>query len=347
VNRRLCLAGLLGALALAGSAWAAEFTFTGAVFTGPDRIPVGGVEVDLEVAGHFTPVAATSDAAGRFSARVTLPRAPTDAVTVNARYRKDGFDPLQPVVRCTPGAARACPLDPVALIPTAGIATLTPEEKQVLEGLRSAEGRTLYLLPYQVLPSGPTAPHIDGNFLAASLRTAIATRLQELDADPAVFDYEPLDPVGLMPLPAPIAAATSEKAKAVGEKLNALGVITGTGLTQAGAGGTVVDMTSSFVIMPTDEAQSRTLLVHDQNMPAALLSSAELSQRLSPLWGQSTLLAICRQELGRAHATRDRSRLERLRAYLVAERSRTGRDEGMKLADLEKLLRQVDRELAP
>jgi len=350
VRRRGALAAQFVAVFTAlglGAAAAAELTVSGTVSTGPDRVPVAGVQVELEVAGRLAPAAADSDAAGRFSARVASPQSRAATLSVTARFRKDGFDPLQAVELCTPGTAQACSLRPAELFPNGGIAALTDDELRVLDPLRSAEGRTLYLLAYQILPPGPSAPRIDPNILAASLQLNIATRMQDLDSDPAVLEFEPLDPVGLVPVPSPVAAGTPEKAKAVGERLNALGVISGTGMAGNSGGTATVSMTSTFVIMPSDEDRSRMLLVHDQDLPAAFLTSAELSQRLSPLWGQSALLAVCRKEFARALAARDRGGMERLRAYLVAERSRTGGDQGMKLADLGRLLHRVDQELRP
>lgn len=346
-----CAAWLLAAGMLASASAAADLTVSGSVVTGPDRTGVAGVQVDLEVRGRLVPDAARTDAAGRFEARVALPPGAIPAsVAVTARYAKDGFDPLQAVEPCAPGAAAAarCALRPAELVATAGLAALTEEELRTLAPLRSAEGSTLYLLEYQVLPPGPSAPRIDPNSLAVSLRMAIATAMDELYSDPALADYDPLDAAGLVAVPPPVTATSPEKAKAVGERLNALGVVSGTGLVRADDGEPAsVTMTSNLVLMPSGEERSRSLLVRDPELPAALLSSGELSLRLSPLWNQSAFLAVCRREFARARAQGDREGLERLRAYLVAERSRAGPDQGMQRADLDRLLRRVEQELGP
>jgi hypothetical protein len=340
---------LLAAGALASPAAAADLTVAGSVVTGPDRTPVAGVQVDLEVRGRLVPDAARTDAAGRFEARVPLPPGSVPAsMAVAARYLKDGFDPLQAVEPCAPGGGPGarCTLRPAELLATAGLAALTEEEIRILASLRSAEGSTLYLLEYQVLPPGPSAPRIDPNSLAVSLRMAIATAMDDLYADPALADYDPLDAAGLVAVPPPVTAASPEKAKAVGERLNALGVVSGTGLLRGGGGEPpAVTMTSNLVLMPAGEERSRSLLVRDPEIPAGLLSSGELSARLSPVWNQSAFLAVCRREFARARAQQDRRGLERLRAYLIAERSRAGPGQGMQRADLDRLLRRVEQEL--
>ncbi len=80
----------------------------------------------------------------------------------------------------------------------------------------------------------------------------------------------------------------------------------------------------------------------------AELQFPERYEQMGERWGFYTLVALCVRELNAfkaAASPSDRTRLERVRAYLLAERAQLQRDEPLKLHSIEKLLGLVNQHL--
>lgn len=101
------------------------------------------------------------------------------------------------------------------------------------------------------------------------------------------------------------------------------------------------------MVMPVGKLVSQQYQVVDEGILVRELGSPSLSNKLNPLWAHNTLLAVCRREIVLAQARKDPEALERIRAYLLAERSQAGKYEKLKVQELNLLLGQIDGAAGP
>jgi hypothetical protein len=345
---RAALTALAAAVALAGVAEARTVRVSGKVLTSTGS-PLAAARVRIEVTGIGPQGSAVADPAGQFTAEVRLPEGPAGRpAVVTLLYSKDGYRSVNAVRECRP-VSSACAFPAVTLPAAAGASALSPEEQNALKGLRSQERNTLFLVPFRLEPEPAPAVRLDMPRLAESLRRAIVLRFQDLEDREGLRGFTPLPPVGLRTLPpgviTPDEEADTEKLEAVGGHLNALALITGTGEVRAQGSKQLADVSAGFLALPAGRESSKLWLVEELDVPVSLLSSLRLSGRLSPLWGHSALLAVCRRELAEARAANDTARLRRVRAYLVAERSLAGGGEEIKVGEIDRLVSEIDREI--
>ena len=343
--------GLVLLLAFSRPAGAEPVRIVGTVTGGVSGTPVRDVRVDVLILGDLTPKAALTDMAGQYEATVKTSKPLDKPVTVTLRFYKEGFDPYptDSIQTCDfrPGA---CRVSSIQLAPSGGSSALTEEERTKLDSVKSTEGSTLFMLPYQVTHPVASETPINMKTLTDSLQIAISTQIQSLEGDRELARFEPLEPVSLMAVPPEIDIDETnvERIKTVGHHLNALAVISGNGeVARTSEASEIINVRSRFVIMPTNGNAARQFLVDDRELPSTLFNSLELAEKLSPQWGHNTVFALCQREFAKAKQAKDRKALWRIRAYVNAQLHRASGDEKLKVGDLQRLLLRIDEELAP
>jgi hypothetical protein len=330
---------LAASAVLAAAPASPQALVSGRVLDGATGAGLGGVRVAVELAGSGRSVAlpAPTDPAGSFSfdpARLfTAQERDTEGLALS--FSRDGYGTLTKVKRLPARGdfglgALEFKLQPAAS--PAGGATCADADR--LLPLRSQEGRTLFVVPYELQTSERSREFNDR--LLLTLKRRIQTHLQELNVESGVAD------VGLRSLPEKVAAADTETIRACGGTLNALAVAAGT----VTASGSEVEVATEYVIIPALPRYRPGSLSIDDRIPAAGLSASALSRRLDALWGRGTLLALAVAEAKSALDARDRPRLERARSWLVAERAQTGQGNEALVQSIADLLRHIDEELA-
>jgi hypothetical protein len=320
----------------AAAALAQAAAVTGRVVDRATGAALPGVRVVVELSGSGRSVALPSgtDATGSFAfdpaQLFTSQERDTEGLALT--FSKDGYRELTKVKQL-PGRGdfRLGALE-FGLEPAAAPAGQACADADKLLPLRSQEGRTLFVVPYDV---GADRFREFNDRLLLTLKRRIETHLQELNVDSGVAE------VGLRSLPEKVAAADTEAIRACGGTLNALAVAAGT-VTPSGS---EMEVESEYVIIPTLPRYRPGSLSIDDRIPAEGLSATQLGRRLDALWGRGTLLALAAAEARDALAAHDRSRLERARSWLVAERAQTGRGNETLVQSIAELLRHIDEEL--
>jgi hypothetical protein len=294
------------------------------------------VVVELSGSGRSLSLPAPTDANGSFAfdpARLfTAKECDTEGLSLS--FSRDGYRSLTTVRRLPArGDFRLGALE-FRLEPLAAPAVRTCADEDKLRPLRSREGRTLFVVPYEVAPSERSREFNDR--LLLTLKRRIQTHLQELNVESGVAD------VGLRSLPENVAAADTETIRACGGTLNALAVAAGT----VTPSGTEVEVSSEYVIIPALPRFRPGSLSIDDRIPLQGLSASALGRRLDALWGRGTLVALAVAEARDALAARDKPRLERVRSWLVAERAQTGQGNETLVHSIAELLRHIEEELA-
>jgi hypothetical protein len=328
---------LAATVVLAAATAAAQTVVSGRVLDHASGAALSGVRVVVELSGSGRSVAlpAATGAGGAFAfdpARLfTAQECDTEGLSLS--FSKDGYRDLTKVRRLPArGDFHVGPLE-FRLEPAAVPPGRTCADEDKLLPLRSQEGRTLFVVPYEVEPSEHAREFNDR--LLLTLKRRIQTHLQELNVESGVAD------VGLRSLPEKVAAADTETIRACGGSLNALAVAAGT-VTPAGS---EVEVESEYVIIPTLPRFRPGSLSIDDRIPLEGLSASALGRRLDALWGRGTLLALAVAEARDALAAHDTPRLERARSWLVAERAQTGRGNETLVQSIAELLRHIDEEL--
>jgi hypothetical protein len=321
----------------AAAAFPQTTVVTGRVVDLATGLALSGVRVVVELSGSGRSVAlpAPTDASGSFTfdpaRHFSAPERDTEGLSLS--FSKDGYRGLTKVRRL-PGRGdfRVGPLE-FRLEPLAAAAGGTCADADKLLPLRSQEGRTLFVVPYEVGPSERSREFNDR--LLLTLKRRIQTHLQELNVELGVAE------VGLRSLPEKVAAADTETIRACGGSVNALAVAAGT-VTPVGS---EVEVASEYVIIPSLPRFRPGSLSIDDRIPREGLSASGLSRRLDALWGRGTLLALAIVEAREALAARDRARLEKARSWLIAERAQTGPGNETLVQSIAELLRHIDEEL--
>jgi hypothetical protein len=294
------------------------------------------VVIELSGSGRSVALPAGTDASGSFTfdPAQLFTSEERDTQGLSLTFSKDGYRGLTKVTRLPArGDFRLGALE-FGLEPLAAPAAQACADADKLLPLRSQEGRTLFVVPYDVGSSERLREFNDR--LLLTLKRRIQTHLQELNVESGVAD------VGLRSLPEKVAAADTETIRACGGTLNALAVAAGT-VTPSGS---EMQVESEYVIIPTLARFRPGSLSIDDRIPAEGLSAAQLGRRLDALWGRGTLLALAAAEARDALAAHDKARLERARSWLVAERAQTGRGNETLMQSIADLLRPIDEELA-
>jgi hypothetical protein len=328
------------AVLAAATAFPQTAVVTGRVMDHASGAVLAGVRVVVELSGSGRSVTlpAATDANGAFvfdpAQHFSAQERDTEGLSLS--FSKEGYRGLTKVRRL-PGRGdfRIGPvefrLERMATQPGQACA----DEDELLP-LRSQEGRTLFVVPYEVGASERSREFNDR--LLLTLKRRIQTHLQELNVEAGTAE------VGLRSLPEKLAAADTEKIRACGGTLNALAVAAGT--VTPSAAGSEIQVESEYVIIPSLARFRPGSLSIDDRIPLEGLTASRLGRRLDTLWGRGTLLALAVVEARDALAARDRARLEKARSWLVAERAQTGAGNETLVQSIAELVRLIDQELA-
>lgn len=328
------------ALLSAATAFAQTTVVAGRVVDHATGVAVAGVRVAVELSGSGRSVAlpVATDANGAFAfdpaQHFSAPERDTDGLSLS--FSKEGYRGLTKVRRL-PGRGdfRVGSLE-VRLEALAAAPGEPCADADKLLPLRSQEGRTLFVVPYEVGASEHSREFNDR--LLLTLKRRIQTHLQELNVEAGTGE------VGLRSLPGKLGAADTERIRACGGAVNALAVAAGT-VTPSG-GGSEIQVESEYVIIPSLARFRPGSLSIDDRIPLEGLTASGLGRRLDALWGRGTLLALAVVEARDALAARDKPRLEKARSWLVAERAQTGAGNETLVQSIAELLRLIDQELA-
>ncbi len=183
-----------------------------------------------------------------------------------------------------------------------------------------------------------------------SFQDTITNHLQTLPVVPPPRDITPPPDVELVMLDGlEVALGDTGKIQLYGRYLKTLAMINSAGRIRRNASGDeVVQLTFHYRAMPFDAGSAPIREIYAYTVPVTELEFPERYEQLGERWGFYTLVTLCIRELNafktEASAS-DRTRLERVRAYLLAERSQLRRDEPLKLYYIEKLLDLVNQNL--
>jgi hypothetical protein len=337
---------LLAAVLLLAAEALAQQPFTGRikgrVVTAIGEHPVEGVGIAVQPIQD----AAQTDAFGRFEidlAKVVPNWSPGRKSSITLVFTKTGFENANSLLNCETVDARKCANLTVTLVRTFDDVELDAAMKEGLKPMISRDGLTLFLLPYDMVrqPDVNQVPDLRTESLMYGLHSSVNTHLQALVLDKGV--PRPPD-IGVKPVKEKVAATDTEKIKTWGMYLNALAMVGGSGVIRRDADGKgIADMSSTFTMIPKLQEFPSVEEVKD-NLPVELLNPSELSKQLSTTWGYRTTFALCLAEFKRAKSKGDRQGLERVRAYLMAERAQLkGNDE--RVGQINEMLNLVDEEL--
>jgi hypothetical protein len=342
-----------------GQAWSQEpFTgqITGAVVTGVQTgEPLQGVTVRVETHGRLIPGGETDDA-GRF--KIDLPtlipgwRA-EDETRLAVSFAKPEYEEVIWVLDCHVAGQSACNgLDVVleALPDSRRLTTevsINPDEIEVLDEHYQSSGLTLYLLP---LSASVALGNELSTLMLESLQGTITNHLQTLPVVPPPRDITPPPDVELVRLNGlQVALTDTGKIQIYGRYLKTLAMINSAVRLQRDANGVeVAQLTFHYRAIPFDMASTPIREVYSYTVPVAELHFPERYEQMGARWGLYTLAALCIRELSAfkaAASPSDRTQLERVRAYLLAERAQLRRDEPLKLQVIEELLDLVNQHL--
>ncbi len=274
-----------------------------------------------------------TDAQGRFS----IPLAPAGSARDYAvTFGKAGF---RDEVRRLDRNAVGRPLQ-VILLANSGPSAISAQDEAKLRPLITTSGTgPLMFVPYALPAAGSGVPAADANQrLRVQLQRLIVTHVQS-----TVGRAE----VSITPLPVD-ADNDIARLQAIGEFVNALGVVSGMGL--GDISGQSLELSSSFVIIPRPNLFSPPVLNIIDTVPASKIGLSALDQRFSRSWGRATVLALAARDLKATEALSGAARvneLRRVRAYLVSERSSVGPADELGAARLKEVIDRVTQEVGP
>lgn len=297
--------------------------------------PLADVAVAAEADGRSVGTART-DAQGQFAIALA---AAGNARDFTVTFGKAGF---RGEVRRLDRSAAGRPLQ-VTLLAATGPGAISAKDEAELRPLVTPAGTgPLMFVPYALPSSGSSGssagdPANDTNRrLRTQLQRLILTHVQGTVGGSGV---------SITALPV---AADSDIARlqAIGEFVNALGVVSGVGLDDGN--GQSLELSSSFVIIPRASLFDPPVLNIIDTVPARKLGLSALDQSFSRTWGRATVLALAARDLKAAESLSSdarRTELRRVRAYLVTERSSVGAADAVAATRLNELIERVTREV--
>jgi len=308
-------------LAMAAPAWAAP-SVVGTVVSAADGRPLAGATVSVKGRSPALRIAVEATAAdGRFAVD---PSAVLDAEALQSRaltlvVERQGFRPWsRKIITGTPGEFAW--QGEAALVPAGGLAALSEQERARLERFRSTTGRTLMMLPYELVALAEAPPEDAFNtLLRRNLHRGIKSYLQRPDYE------EFAEGVGIEALDVPVTSTSTERLVALGRYLRALGVIAGDAVVTAGGEGeAVITLSSGYHVIPEPSEDMIAEIGVDDRLRLSELASMQVSEILNPVWGRATLIAVSLTEMQAAREAGDLRRLERVLGYVRSERDALG-----------------------
>jgi hypothetical protein len=293
--------------------------------------PLGGVAVAAEADGRSIGNAVTN-AQGQFA--IPLASAAT-ARDFAVNFTLKGF---RSEVRRLDRAAAARPL-PISLLAASGPGAISPQDEARLRPLITPAGvGPLMFVPYDLQGADAAQVTAANQRLRQQLQRLIVTHVQATVG---------VSGVSITPLPVD-ANNDLTRLQAIGEFVNALGVVSGMGLDDGS--GESLELSSSFVIIPRANLFEPPVLNIVDTVPVRKLGLASLDQSFSRMWGRATVLALAARDLKAAEVLGGEARrneLRRVRGYLVTERSNVGPGDAIGTTRLNELIERVTREVGP
>lgn len=326
---------------------AIEIDIQGVIVSGEQKKPIAGVKIDLLEPAIFSTQTTITNTQGEFNLHFNKP----ENINIYSRYitlriTKNGYLKLDTLHPCNLKSKQQCDLESVQLEKLKQPSNLSQQEQHDLSKLAANQGNSLFLIPFKVIPDD-TPAQIDLELFAYALQSAINTRMQDLEEYLGVQVFDPLPPIELQTLTQSLAATDLAKRRSIGEYIKALAMISGISQWKSSQNNDPkINLYSDFLVMPSESGKSpRLLQVRDKELTPDTINSIELADQLSPLWGHFALLAIAGKEVTRATISGDNSTLERIRAYLIAEKATLEKNDSYKLNDLNRLLARIEQRL--
>jgi len=233
----------------------------------------------------------------------------------------------------------------VTLVPMTGPAAILPEDEQKLRSLVTPVGTgPLVFIPYD-LPTGA------GQGDAVALNERLRVQLQRLIVTHVQIAATSTEARDISLTKASVAAGNDlSRMRAVGQFVNALAVVSGTGF-GVGDGASAskeMELASSYVIIPQGEWFDPPLLSIVDTVPSDQVGRISLDQKMSRMWGRATILALAARDLKTVQSLKGEERrtlLQRIQRYVIAERANVGAADELGAAKLKELVEIVAREL--
>jgi hypothetical protein len=313
----------------------------GTVLDARSGAPLRDVQIDVELSGKRQTPPVQTGADGRYALDLSkMVFTPVDLKTdvVNISFSKEGYRPATRIIRGKISELVMPDNGVIKMQLVAGATVLSPEEAAQLKSLRSATGRTLFVVPYMIQQSGLDADRFNGD-LRSHLKRGINTHLQAIGAQAALGE------VAIEPLSLKLESAGTDKGRAVGMELNALAVIGGRIFGQETDERAPLEVTSEFAIIPVAGPFLPWTLFVDDRLPRNMLQSSGLYKRLNKIWGGNTVLALSVLEVRQAIEKNDRLGLHRARGYLLAEKKEAGPEDASLVQQIDALLGFIESQL--
>lgn len=283
---------------------------------------VGDVSIDVESRGKRFRGISRTDTTGYFELdlRHRVPAwKPGDSLTLH--FSKKGFQSTVRNLHCSMDACETLTVNMqhVAAVSIGG-QVFGPE----VAAQRSKDCSTIFVLPHAVPPSAEQAQLTATDLF--TLHMGITTHLQELDVQPPTLP-SPED-VSLVLLKGVRGLEPTPKiVKELGQQLQAMAMFYGILLMRPDASGTrVPHITSNFLPITSIEDFSRTVNILRRIPLPELETNPEAYDWIIQRLARHTLFALSAREFERVQLEESHpenfQRLERIRAYILAERKR-------------------------
>jgi len=324
--------------------FASNINIHGSIVSSAANKALSGVKVSLMEPFGFSSSITSTDHQGRFKLDLVRPQTLNlHSRFITLRFEKNGYQKSDQLHSCDLKTQNQCDIETIELYQLKQPTTLSQNEQEMLTNYTGNQGNSLFLIPYRMLPDDAPV-QIDVELFVFALQSAINTRMQNLEEFLGVQAFEPLPPIELQTLTETISRMSLGKRRSIGEYVTALAMISGMSQWKSNQGDNQqMSIYSNFLVMPTETGKNpRLLQVRDKGLSSEAVNSIELADQLSPLWGHFALLAIAGKEYARAAENGDKAVLERIRAYLIAEKATLQKEETFKLNDLNRLLAKIE-----
>ena len=306
---------------------------------------LAGVTIAIKTRGNWRDVPGRTglDGAFSFDPGALLPSDERADRFLTVRFEKEGFWAWLQKVRTGPEGVFSWKGD-VRLNPKQGAAALSDSERAQLDRFRSSEGRTLFLIPYELITLGasPGQPSPDqiNTLLSFNLRRGIFEYLQRMQVSLAEKG------ISLQSLPLQVSPNNSERLVAYGHYLKALGVVGGLGTLVSQSDSALVNVSSVYHIIPSIEGLTVNAVAVDDHLRQDKLMSMELYREFNNLWGRATVIAIAVRTFQAARAAGDSAALAEVEKLLLKERKSVGPGRMEFETELNSLVAAVQKEIA-
>jgi len=302
--------------------------------------PISGVAITVEASGKSFILPNMTDSLGHFSfdPATTFTEDERNTIGLNLYLSKKDFRAATYVIRFSEPGLSSHKERSFTMERITGDTAIDSSAKQAIQASKSVDGRSLFFVPYEFDPSDtdPELKRFNRTF-TFHLKRGINTHLQSLE-----MDVTPSD-IGVVDMPINIGTGNTERVRAYGVALNALGVVS---LDMLQADDTQsLAVVSGYVVIPSGPDAPLNTLYVDDYFKAGELHSTRLFERLNDLWGINTVLALSLRNIQAYLSDNDDNHLQVARQYLMAEKKLAGPNSGRLVRDIDKLVNWIDERL--